>query len=136
MTNYIKCSNSSLFLFWDFTTNVGFKICVLFCLFVCFSFLNPALWLCSKSWSTWLSKYLVFSSFILKSEFCNLGSLKVTHSLLGSDDWKKIIHIWYKGREEGMAIYSSILAWRSPMDGGAWQAAVHGVTKSQTRLSD
>ena len=22
------------------------------------------------------------------------------------------------------------------MDGGAWQAAVHGVTKSQTRLSD
>ena len=24
----------------------------------------------------------------------------------------------------------------SPMDGGAWWAAVHGVTKSQTRLSD
>ena len=24
----------------------------------------------------------------------------------------------------------------NPMDGGAWQAAVHGVTKSQTRLSD
>ena len=23
-----------------------------------------------------------------------------------------------------------------PMDGGAWCAAVHGVTKSQTRLSD
>ena len=24
----------------------------------------------------------------------------------------------------------------NPMDGGAWWAAVHGVTKSQTRLSD
>ena len=24
----------------------------------------------------------------------------------------------------------------NPMDGGAWQAAVHGITKSQTRLSD
>ena len=38
--------------------------------------------------------------------------------------------------EEGMAIHSSILAWRIPMDGGAWPATVHGVTKSQTRLSD
>ena len=25
---------------------------------------------------------------------------------------------------------------KNPMDGGAWQAAVHGVKKSQTRLSD
>ena len=24
----------------------------------------------------------------------------------------------------------------NPMDGGAWRAAVHGVTKSRTRLSD
>ena len=35
-----------------------------------------------------------------------------------------------------MATHSSILAWRVHMDRGAWQAAVHGVTKSQTRLSD
>ena len=35
-----------------------------------------------------------------------------------------------------MAIHSSTLAWKNPMDGGAWEAAVHGVTKSQTRLSD
>ena len=34
--------------------------------------------------------------------------------------------------EEGMAIHSSVLAWRIPMDKGAWQATVHGVTKSQT----
>ena len=34
-----------------------------------------------------------------------------------------------------MAIHSSILARRIPKDRGAWQAAVRGVTKSQTRLS-
>ena len=33
-----------------------------------------------------------------------------------------------------MATHSSILAWRIPMDRGAWQATVHGVTESQTRL--
>ena len=38
--------------------------------------------------------------------------------------------------EEGMATHSSILAWRIPMDRGAWQTAVHGVTKSRTQLSD
>ena len=31
--------------------------------------------------------------------------------------------------EEGMATHSSILAWRIPMDRGAWQAAVHGIAK-------
>ena len=36
--------------------------------------------------------------------------------------------------EEGMAIHSSILTWRIPMDRRAWQAAVHGVTKSWTQL--
>ena len=33
---------------------------------------------------------------------------------------------------EGMATHSSILTWRIPMDRGAWQATVHGVTKSWT----
>ena len=36
--------------------------------------------------------------------------------------------------EEGMATHSSILAWRLPMDRGAWQVTVHGFTKSRTRL--
>ena len=35
-----------------------------------------------------------------------------------------------------MAAHSSILAWIIPMDRGAWLATVHGVTKSQTRLTD
>ena len=32
--------------------------------------------------------------------------------------------------EEGMATRSRILAWRIPLDRGAWQAAVPGVAKS------
>ena len=39
---------------------------------------------------------------------------------------------WVDPLEEGMAIHSSILAWRIPMDKGAWLARVHGVAKSQT----
>ena len=35
-----------------------------------------------------------------------------------------------------MATHSTILAWRIPMDRGAWQATVHGVAKSRTRLSN
>ena len=41
---------------------------------------------------------------------------------------------WEDPLEEGKATHSSILAWRIPMDGEAWQATVHGVAKSQTRL--
>ena len=37
--------------------------------------------------------------------------------------------------EESMATYSGILAWRIPMDRGAWQAIVHGIAKSQIGLT-
>ena len=30
--------------------------------------------------------------------------------------------------EKGTAAHTSILAWKIPIDGGAWQAPVHGVT--------
>ena len=32
--------------------------------------------------------------------------------------------------EKEMATHPSILAWRIPLDRGAWQAMVHGVAKS------
>ena len=54
---------------------------------------------------------------------CNVGDLG---SIPGEED----------PLEEGMATHSSILAWRIPMDRGAWRAAVRGVTKSRTHLSD
>ena len=31
--------------------------------------------------------------------------------------------------EKELATHSSILAWRIPMDGGPWQATVHGVAR-------
>ena len=34
--------------------------------------------------------------------------------------------------EKGMATHSSVLAWRIPGKGGAWWAAVYGVTQSRT----
>ena len=44
-------------------------------------------------------------------------------------DWEDLL-------KEGMATHSSILAWRIPMDRGAWRATVCGVAKSWTQLSD
>ena len=41
---------------------------------------------------------------------------------------------WEDPLEEGMATLSNILAWRIPTDRGAWQATVHRVAKSPTRL--
>ena len=58
-----------------------------------------------------------------KESVCNVGDLC---SILG----------WEDPLEEGMATHSSILAWRIPMDRGAWWATVHGVTRSWTELSD
>ena len=34
--------------------------------------------------------------------------------------------------EEGKTTHSSILAWRIPMDRGAWWATVYGIAKSRT----
>ena len=58
-----------------------------------------------------------------KESTCNVEDLG---SILG----------WEDPLEEGMAAHSSILAWRIPMDRGAWRATDHGVEKIQTRLRD
>ena len=49
-------------------------------------------------------------------------------------DKKKLVNISVsKGGNGNLLQYSCL---ENPMDGGAWWAAVHGVTKSRTRLSD
>ena len=58
-----------------------------------------------------------------KESTCNAGDLDSTPGL-------------GRSLEESMATHSSILAWRSPVDRGAWQAAVHRVTKSWTGLKN
>ena len=57
---------------------------------------------------------------MVKNPPANAGDIRDTqvYSLRGEDPL-----------EEGMATHSSILAWRIPMDRGAWWAAAHEVTK-------
>ena len=49
-------------------------------------------------------------------------------------------HVLSLGREDPLeketATHSSILAWRIPMNRGAWWATVHGITKNRTQLSN
>ena len=47
-----------------------------------------------------------------------------------------LIPDWEDPLEKEIAIHSSTLAWKNPMDREAWWATVHGVTKSRTRLSN
>ena len=43
---------------------------------------------------------------------------------------------WEDSQEESMVTHFRTLAWRTPMDRGAWQTTVHVVPKSRTQLSD
>ena len=45
--------------------------------------------------------------------------------------WVKFLR-WEDSLEEGMATHFSILAWRIPVDRGAWWAAVHRVAELDT----
>ena len=47
------------------------------------------------------------------------------------ETWVPSLH-WDDPLEEGIATHPSILAWRIPMDRGAWQAKDHGVAESYT----
>ena len=49
------------------------------------------------------------------------------------EDVRDVMWVWSLGQEDplekDMATHSNILAWRIPMDRGAWWATVHGVTE-------
>ena len=48
--------------------------------------------------------------------------------------WYLILEVGFSGEGNGTPFQYSCL--ENPMDGGAWWAAVHGVAKSRTQLSD
>ena len=60
--------------------------------------------------------------------------LFLVHSQAGNikEAWKHLVGIPGEGNDIPLQ-YSCL---ENPMDGGAWWAAVHGVVKSRTRLSD
>ena len=107
----------------------------------------------NEDWSRWLNN-LKYNNLYSSKWIGGLAKLACFEHLLNWQDvehlglpWWLRIHqpamretwVWSLGWEdplqEGMATHSSILAWRIPMDREAWGAAVHGVTKSRTRLS-
>ena len=59
----------------------------------------------------------------------------VKNPLAMQETWVQSLD-WEDPLEESMATHPSILAWRIPMDRGAWRVTVHGVAKSQTQLSN
>ena len=77
----------------------------------------------------------------ISSEFCNdslhLGLVVQTVKNLPAmrETWVRSL-VWEDPLEEGMAARFSILAWKIPVDRGAWRATVQGVAKSQTCLND
>ena len=59
------------------------------------------------------------------------GGLQFMGSLgVGLSDFTFTFH--FHALEKEMATHSSVLAWRIPGTGGAWWAAVYGVTQSRT----
>ena len=70
----------------------------------------------------------------LQYSWASLVLQMVKNSPAMQETWVRSLG-WEDPLEKGMATHSSILAWRIPMDKGAWRAIVHGVPKSQTQLS-
>ena len=50
-------------------------------------------------------------------------------SACNEGDWVQSLG-WEDRLEKSMATHSDILAWKIPIDRGAWRATVHGVAKS------
>ena len=73
--------------------------------------------------------------------YCYLGTSGVPGNLAGKNppalqETLAQFLDWDNPLQEGMATYSSTLAWRIPMDQEASRGRVHGVAKSWTELSD
>ena len=71
-----------------------------------------------------MSKYIKSRTSLIAHLVKNLPAVQET--------WVRFLG-WEDPLEEGMATHSSTLAWRIPVDRGAWWATV---TKSQTLLND
>ena len=67
----------------------------------------------------------------LQNSWASLVAQLVKKSFAMRETWVQSLG-WEDSLEEHMASHSSILAWKIPMERGAWWATVHGVTESQT----
>ena len=108
--------------------------------------------LTSQSFFQQLHKIMVSFSKMgkLKGEVCFGEEVSGNEDVQSIAKWKGQVHNWLYISGTHMKGLSKIQIWQSlgngtplqysclenPMDGGAWQAAVHGVAKGRTRLSD
>ena len=60
------------------------------------------------------------------------GRLQSMRSLRVGQDRATSLSLFIHALEEEMATHSSVLGLENPRDGGAWWAAVYGVTQSRT----
>ena len=75
------------------------------------------------------------TSYPLQYSWASLVAQMVKKSLVMQETWVQFLS-WEDPLEEGMATHFSILAWRIPMNRGAWQTTVHRVAKSWIQLRD
>ena len=71
----------------------------------------------------------------LQYSWASLMAQTVKNPPAVQENWVRFLD-WEDPLKGRMATHSSILAWRIPMDRGAWRATVNGVAKSWTQMSD
>ena len=81
---------------------------------------NSSYWWASLQCISRVKNYSYHSSF-----WASLVAQTVKNPLIMWETWVRSLG-WEDPLEEGMATHSNILAWRIPMDKGAWWATVHG----------
>ena len=72
---------------------------------------------------------------VLCSQWASLVAQSVENPPAMQEAWIRSLG-WEDPLEEDMVTHCSILAWRIPKGRGSWLATVHGVTKSQTQVTD
>ena len=92
----------------------------------CWPFLNLGFLLCKNEWFYLPLIFWELNVGLLKLLWASLVAQVVKYPPVMWETWVLSLG-WEDTLEKGMATHSSILAWRIPMDRGAWRAAVHGV---------
>ena len=92
--------------------------------------------LCSCPCHTTYLSYIPCHHFIVHYMLCiSLGASLIAQLVKNPramwETWVRSLD-WEDLLEESLTTHSNTLAWRIPMDRGAWQATVHGIAKSWT----
>ena len=71
-----------------------------------------------------------------QKEFKQISKISVRSSIFSHPDWACTLYYTTLQCREGDGTPLQYSCLKNPMGGGAWWAAVHGIAKSRTRLSD